>query len=961
MKIRTKLIGMFFITGILPLMIIGWWSFYQAKNSLMAKSYEQLESVREIKKTQILGSFKELEEDMGSLVETTEMFRESAFRQLASFQDSKANQVNLFFQHLFDGIKILSQGNRLLKVYSAMKQYHDDMGFTSRGAYDVLTSEYQDLWDEHSSHPINYLKTYGYDDLYLMCAVHGHVMFSVEKSKDLGTNLVHGPYKEDALTRIWQRVTRTQDIAIEDFSIHTAGDSRQVLFAGAPVYDETKQLVGIVALKILPDSINAIVQDRKGLGNTGEAYLVGKKDGSITYRSDRVIKEGKIGDSKETYYAKKALSGQSGQIVATGSTGGLEVINYDPLEINGLNWAVITNESLEENIVPKNEGEDKDYFTNYAERHSYYDLFLIHPEGRVFYSVTREADYGTNMVNGKYADSGLGKLVRRVLETKKFGMSDFEPYEPSDGEPAAFAAAPIIHNGEIQFIIAVQIPIEDINAAMQERSGMGKTGETYLIGADKRMRSDSFLDPQGHSIKASFAGTVEKNGVNTVAADEVLSGKTGSKIVIDYNGNPVLSAFAPLEINGIKWGILAEIDESEILEPINHLLTSILIAVLIIAIIGVCIAFFITIGITNPIARAVSIAQTMAKGDMTQRLSIDSQNEIGQLAQSLNFMTESLDNNFREVLTVADQIADAADQLSGASESLSQGASEQASSLEEISSTMVEIDAQTKSNSDHAANVNQRINELKEKAEAGSNEMANMTAAMKEIEEAGKSIGKIINVIDDIASQTNLLALNATIEAASAGDAGRGFAVVANEIKELANQSARAAKETAELIDGTNKKVGTGSEIAVQTADALNLIAKGSVEGATMTGEIAASTREQSESIVQVTGALEQVNQVTQMNTANSEETASSAEELAGQSEQLRQILSRFKLSEGNIQVVDRNKRNRKSSLTATVKPGHHATTGTSEFSQDIKRLKTKKGLSIMTKTLNNIEFKGYN
>jgi len=361
-------------------------------------------------------------------------------------------------------------------------------------------------------------------------------------------------------------------------------------------------------------------------------------------------------------------------------------------------------------------------------------------------------------------------------------------------------------------------------------------------------------------------------------------------------------------------------------------------------------SLFITTGITKPINQVVDVAGSMARGDMTRRLGMNRKDEGGILADALDAMAEAMDKNLAEVSSITGQLGDAADQLSSASESLSQGASEQASSLEEISSTMIEIDAQTKSNSDNASQANQRVKELKEMAENGMQEMGNMTAAMKEIEEAGKAIGKIINVIDDIASQTNLLALNATIEAASAGDAGRGFAVVANEIKELANQSARAAKETAELIEGSNKKVEIGSEIADKTSKSLDEIMKGSVDGASMTAEIAASAREQSESIVQVTQALEQVDQVTQMNTANSEETASSAEELAGQSDQLRQILSRFKLSVDNNpasrQARARVTPERKPVVKTAAMPIHNVKTDTSKFSGNIQKLKTENYLS---------------
>ncbi|MDM8535773.1 methyl-accepting chemotaxis protein [Desulfobacterales bacterium HSG17] len=314
--------------------------------------------------------------------------------------------------------------------------------------------------------------------------------------------------------------------------------------------------------------------------------------------------------------------------------------------------------------------------------------------------------------------------------------------------------------------------------------------------------------------------------------------------------------------------------------------------------ISIFLGIIITRSITVPIARVVEVAGAMARGDMTQRLGMDQKDEGGQLSDSLDALAEALKKNLSEVSSISEQVTSAASELSSSSESLSQGAGEQAASLEEVSSTMIEIDAQTKSNAENSENVNKNVKALKEMAENGTKEMENLKTAMKEIDQSGKSIAKIIDVIDDIASQTNLLALNATIEAASAGEAGRGFAVVANEIKELAKQSAQAAKETAEFIENTIKKVETGGEITELTSEALKKIAKGSLEASAMVAEVAASANEQSESIIQVTQALEQVDQVTQANTANAEQTAASAEELNAQSEQLRQILKRFKLGQ---------------------------------------------------------------
>lgn len=162
----------------------------------------------------------------------------------------------------------------------------------------------------------------------------------------------------------------------------------------------------------------------------------------------------------------------------------------------------------------------------YVRKYGYYDLFLIHPEGDVFYTVKHEADYGTNMLNGKYADSGLGRLVRKILPS---GLLIFEPYPPSDGNPSAFIALPVVHNGDVQLVVALQLSLDAINEVMQERFGMGKTGETYVVGSDKLLHSDSFLDPENYSVTASFANP-EKGRIDTLASREALGKKTGRQL-----------------------------------------------------------------------------------------------------------------------------------------------------------------------------------------------------------------------------------------------------------------------------------------------------------------------------------------------------------------------------------------------------------------------------------------------
>ena len=425
--------------------------------------------------------------------------------------------------------------------------------------------------------------------------------------------------------------------------------------------------IGAIAFRITGDPINAIAQQRIGMGKTGESYLVGKTDGQKSYRSDRTVKSGKIGEPKSDSIIDEALAGQSGQTLKTGSSGNVELVCYSPLDIPGLNWVVLSTMSLEEAITLKAEGEENDFYTNFNNSYGYYDLFLLNPNGLCFYSVCQEADYQTNLVDGKYKDSNLGGLVRKALSTKKSGFADFEPYEPSNGAAASFIAEPVLDKqGNVEMIVALQMPLDAMNEIMTARAGMGETGETYLVGPDKRMRSDSFLDPEGHSVAASFGGTVEKNGVDTEAATEAISGKTDAKIITDYNGNPVLSAYTPIDVLGVKWALLAEIDEAEAFASIktmeenaaqarSGLLTTFFLIVGF-SVAGIfAIAFFVAVMISRPVEKVAVVLKSLASGDYTKKVDHIAKDEIGQMATALNTAVEATGKAMNDVKEAAER------------------------------------------------------------------------------------------------------------------------------------------------------------------------------------------------------------------------------------------------------------------------------------------------------------------
>jgi methyl-accepting chemotaxis protein len=292
-------------------------------------------------------------------------------------------------------------------------------------------------------------------------------------------------------------------------------------------------------------------------------------------------------------------------------------------------------------------------------------------------------------------------------------------------------------------------------------------------------------------------------------------------------------------------------------------------------------------------------AEAIAAGDLTKEIVLLSERD--RLGKSFQTMT----NVLREVISrsnlAANQVSAGSDQVSSASQSLSQGATEQAAAVEEITSSVTEISAKIKNNADSAITASDTAQRAQKSAEQGNRQIEVTLKAMNDINQSSQEISKIIKVIDDIAFQTNLLALNAAVEAARAGRHGKGFAVVADEVRNLAGRSAKAAKETTELIESSSRKVEGGLEEARKTADSFKDIVEGSLEVASTVKQIAEASREQASAIGQIASGINQINKVTQTTTASAEETASAAEELAGQSQELKRSLAYFRLGDERL------------------------------------------------------------
>jgi len=236
----------------------------------------------------------------------------------------------------------------------------------------------------------------------------------------------------------------------------------------------------------------------------------------------------------------------------------------------------------------------------------------------------------------------------------------------------------------------------------------------------------------------------------------------------------------------------------------------------------------------------------------------------------------------------SDQVASASGQVSASSQSLAEGSSEQAASIEETSASLEEMSSMTKQNADNSAQADSLMKDANQVIAEANQSMTDLTHSMDEISKASEETSRIIKTIDEIAFQTNLLALNAAVEAARAGEAGAGFAVVADEVRNLALRAAEAAKNTAELIEGTVKRVNDGTAVVEKTNVEFTKVAESAIKVGELVSEISAASTEQAQGIEEVNKAVTEMDKVTQQNAANAEESASASEEMNAQAEEMK-------------------------------------------------------------------------
>jgi len=595
------------------------------------------------------------------------------------------------------------------------------------------------------------------------------------------------------------------------------------------------------------------------------------------------------------------------------------------------------------------------YLRDYQRRFGFRDVFLVAADsGDVVYSASKEIDYATSLRDGPFADSALGAVFRAASAAARpdaVVLTDFAPYVPSYADPAAFIASPVYDGGVMTGVVVLQLPIDALEAIVSAdrnwaESGLGSSGEVFVVGADGTMRSMArqlLEDREAYLDEIAAAGTpattveaiARKNTtvglqpVATALATAALAGSEGAGVFRDPRGHDVLATHAPLAIAGLDWAIVSQLDAAEAFATIGKLRRDIItfsaLCLLALLPLGILLGRAFARSIVAPIETTVNtvsqIAADLEQGhaDLAAPLTRGGNPISSRLSEAVNRMIVVLGGTLHGFCGAAEEVASAADHLRGITQTSTAGVSRQHAVTVELSEAMGDMlaaveevargaaaGAEAASVADHAASEGRAVVRdtitCMDEVESSVFEVATV---VQQLRQDSQNIETVLDVIRGIAEQTNLLALNAAIEAARAGEQGRGFAVVADEVRMLATRTQESTLEVQNIIGALRTRSTQATDViergrentreavlkAHQAGESLERIATRVSDIDLMNSRIAVAAEQQSATAAEIRGSVADIAGMIETNAREFDQVAAASRELAVLGERLQDAL----------------------------------------------------------------------
>ncbi len=532
-------------------------------------------------------------------------------------------------------------------------------------------------------------------------------------------------------------------------------------------------------------------------------------------------------------------------------------------------------------------------FEYYMKVFGYSDIILLNEDGQTLYSAAKNIEYEANSDIRVETEIATKELWEKIIKTEIPSMTDIIKYQ-EDTAPALFMGAPVhADTGELNAVLICQVNAARINVLIAEQTGMGETGDTYIVGSDHLMRSSSrFLDNEA----------ILKQKVDTRTTRQAFKMETGTERGKDYRGIQVLSAYSHLGLSAkigtdFDWAIITKIDEEEAFALLNKLkMNTFWGTAILIFLVGI-VGFIQSRMLAKPINELSYRIIMLNDGDFTAEVPLTHPNrsdEIGLLLRTFNDGSKKFRQQMKSLLDSTNLLVSSITRISTTASQLATSASETSSSISEVTTTAEEVKQTSQVASEKAEYVSKSADSTTRISYAGKQATENTMIGIERIRQEmnyiaestvqlssqTKSIEDIINTVSDIADQSNILSVNAAIEAAKAGEHGKGFAVVAQEVKTLANQSKEATNQVREILGDIQKATSTAVmatergtktvaeavELSEQAGDAIDRLSSRVTESSEAAMQITASNRQQLSGMDQLAQAMESINDATQQN-----------------------------------------------------------------------------------------------